>query len=282
MPSASPPTPSGWRSISKSTRAGPRSRPGSRPEKTPCHDTVVRSTDSCGDLRRGDAGRRLRRRSRTAARFGRRARWHRRHRRPRRRGGRHRRRAGSRRRAARAAARVGRRRVRRTAHGTARRAPRGRRGRRRRRGRRADRMAAEQAAAAAAADLTRAEQELGHYGLTPRPDANPREDDLVPIRTPVAGAVVERHASPGAAVMPGTPLFVVSDLSRVWIDAEIDEALVGRLEVGSPVTFTTGAYGGEAFEGRLAAIGDVVNPATRRLTRRVEAGNPGGRLRPNT
>lgn len=146
---------------------------------------------------------------------------------------------------------------------------------------RADRIAAEQAAAAAAADLTRVEQELGHYGLTPRPDANPREDDLVPIRTPVAGAVVERHASPGAAVMPGTPLFVVSDLSRVWIDAEIDEALVGRLEVGSPVTFTTGAYGDEVFEGRLAAIGDVVNPATRRVTLRVEADNPGGRLKPN-
>ncbi|ODS53081.1 MAG: hypothetical protein ABS36_14135 [Acidobacteria bacterium SCN 69-37] len=145
---------------------------------------------------------------------------------------------------------------------------------------RADRIAAENAAVSAAAEVTRAEMELHHYGLTPTADVNPHENDAVPITTPLGGTVVERLISPGAAVTPGTPLFVVSDLSRVWIAAEIDEATIGRLATGTRVELTTGAYGDERFTGTLTAVGDVINPATRRVTLRIEADNPQRRLKP--
>jgi membrane fusion protein, heavy metal efflux system len=92
--------------------------------------------------------------------------------------------------------------------------------------------------------------------------------------------VIERLATEGSAVTPGTPLLVVSDLSRVWVTAEIDEALVGRVVTGRPVTVTAAAYPGESFPGTLAAIGDVVDPDTRRVTLRIELANPGRRLKP--
>jgi cobalt-zinc-cadmium efflux system membrane fusion protein len=145
---------------------------------------------------------------------------------------------------------------------------------------RADVNAATQAVNAARAEVTRAEQELAHYGITATPDADPTRHEDVPIVSPFGGTVVERLATEGTAVTPGTPLLVVSDLSRVWVTAEIDEALVGRVVAGRPVTVHAAAYPGESFAGTLAAVGDVVNPETRRVTLRIELPNPGRRLKP--
>lgn len=145
---------------------------------------------------------------------------------------------------------------------------------------RADVNAATQAVATVRAEITRAEQELAHYGIVARPDANPLEHEDVPVATPFAGTVIERLATEGSAVTPGTPLVVVSDLSRVWVTAEIDETLVGRVVAGRPVTVKAAAYPGETFPGTLAAIGDVVDPDTRRVTLRIELANPGRKLKP--
>jgi cobalt-zinc-cadmium efflux system membrane fusion protein len=145
---------------------------------------------------------------------------------------------------------------------------------------RTDLNGASQAVAAARAEITRAEQELDHYGIKPRPDANPLDEGEVPIRAPLGGTVIERLASAGTAVTPGTPLLVISDLSRVWVTAEIDEQLLGRVVVGGTAAISAAAYPGERFTGRLTAIGDVVNPATRRVTLRIEVPNPDRRLKP--
>lgn len=145
---------------------------------------------------------------------------------------------------------------------------------------RADVNAATQAVNAVKAEITRAEQELAHYGIQASPDADPTRHEDVPVVSPFAGTVVERLATEGTAVTPGTPLLVVSDLSRVWVTAEIDEAQVGRVVAGRPVTVHAAAYPGESFTGTLAAVGDLVNPETRRITLRVEVPNPGRRLKP--
>lgn len=145
---------------------------------------------------------------------------------------------------------------------------------------RADVMAAEQAVAGGRAEITRTIQELEHYGITPRPEADPRQQEDVPVVTPFAGVVIERLATEGSAVTPGTPLLVVSDLSRVWIAAEVDEALLSRVKAGSPATIQTPAYPDESFTGTLAAVGVVVNPTTRRVTLRIEVPNADRRLKP--
>jgi cobalt-zinc-cadmium efflux system membrane fusion protein len=145
---------------------------------------------------------------------------------------------------------------------------------------RTDVNAATQAVAAARAEITRFEQELDHYGITATPDANPADQREVPVRSPIAGTVIERLATEGMAVTPGTPLLVVSDLSRVWVLGEIDEKMLGRVTTGAVASITAGAYGADVFTGTLTAIGDVVNPATRRVTLRIEAPNADRRLKP--
>ena len=145
---------------------------------------------------------------------------------------------------------------------------------------RAELSAAEEELASARADVRRTEQDLLHYGLTPSPDAEPRENEHVPVRAPFAGAVIERLASPGAAVTLGEPLLVVSDLSRVWISAEVDEDDLHRLAAPESVEFRVTAWPDEVFTATLTAIGDVINPETRRVTIRAETDNADGRLKP--
>ncbi|MEZ5285609.1 MAG: efflux RND transporter periplasmic adaptor subunit [Vicinamibacterales bacterium] len=145
---------------------------------------------------------------------------------------------------------------------------------------RADVLAAEQAVRAGTAEITRTIQELEHYGITPTPDADPRAQEDVPVTTPFAGVVIERAVTEGAAVTPGTPLLTVSDLSRVWVLAEVDETMLGRVQQGVGVAIRTPAYPDEAFDGTLATIGDVVNPTTRRVTLRIESPYRDRRLKP--
>ena len=144
----------------------------------------------------------------------------------------------------------------------------------------ADRVAAEEAFVAAGAELRRTEQDLLHYGLTPSPDADPRENEHVPVRAPFAGAVIERLVSPGEAVTLGTPLMVISDLSHIWITAEVAESDLHRLAAPEPVEFRVTAWPDDVFTATLTTIGDVINPATRRITVRAEADNADGRLKP--
>ncbi len=145
---------------------------------------------------------------------------------------------------------------------------------------RADLTAATHAEAAARAEVIRAEQELEHYGLTPAPGSDPHENDEVPVRTPIAGIVIERAVSAGSVVTPGAPVAVVSDLARVWVIAEIDESMLGRVAVGGPVDVYVAAYPETAFQGTLTFIGDVVNSSTRRVAIRAEVDNSGRRLKP--
>jgi cobalt-zinc-cadmium efflux system membrane fusion protein len=145
---------------------------------------------------------------------------------------------------------------------------------------RSDRIAADQGLRGARAEETRAIQELAHYNIAAREDGNPLEEDVVPVQAPFGGALIERQVSPGTAVTPGTALFVLSDLSSLWVTAEVDEALVARVTPGLPVEVQVTAYPGEIFRGTLASVGDVVNPATRRVTIRCELANPDARLKP--
>lgn len=139
----------------------------------------------------------------------------------------------------------------------------------------------------ARAEVTRSIEELEHVGVhvkdtgksepgAPEPDA----DEPIPVRSPLGGTVLERLVTPGTTVVPGTPLYVVSDLSTVWVTAEVDEALLPHVRVGRPVEVRVAAWPGEVFAGRVTFIGDVVNPDTRRVTLRATLANGARRLKP--
>jgi len=106
------------------------------------------------------------------------------------------------------------------------------------------------------------------------------EEDLIPVRAPAAGTVLTRNVTPGTVVTPSTDQFLISDLSRLWAIAEVNEEYLGKLRIGMPVRVFVQAYGTEAFHGRIGKIGDVLDPATRTVKVRVELNNTKGRLKP--
>ncbi|MEQ1759968.1 MAG: efflux RND transporter periplasmic adaptor subunit [Vicinamibacterales bacterium] len=150
-----------------------------------------------------------------------------------------------------------------------------------------DRVAAIQAVDVAKAEVTRSIEELEHIGITV--SAAPGEEgaaatdgtaEQIPVRSPIGGVVLERLVTPGTTVTPGTPLFVVSELSTLWAVAEIDESQLSRVKVGRPVDVVVAAYPGERFAGTITFIADMVSPTTRRVTVRCTVPNPDGRLKP--
>jgi cobalt-zinc-cadmium efflux system membrane fusion protein len=91
-----------------------------------------------------------------------------------------------------------------------------------------------------------------------------------PVLAPIAGTVVQRHAGPGQYVNAGAadPLFVIGDLSTVWLLANVREADVAKVSVGQPVSFKVPAYPDRTITGRLDYVASAVDPATRRLAAR--------------
>ena len=104
--------------------------------------------------------------------------------------------------------------------------------------------------------------------------------DLLSVRAPFSGSVVESWAVAGSWQEAGDKLFTVADLSKVWVMIDIFEKDLGLVQPGLPVTLRTEAYPAETFEGRLTLIADTLDPATRTAKGRVVVPNPGGRLKP--
>ena len=129
-------------------------------------------------------------------------------------------------------------------------------------------------------EVRRAEEALEHLGITNGEDPTGESGEQIPVRTPIAGVVLERLVTQGTAVTTGTPLFVVSDLSPLWAIAEVDEAHLSALAVGRPAELAVPAYPASAFAGTIDFIADTVNPTTRRVTVRAVVPNPDGRLKP--
>jgi cobalt-zinc-cadmium efflux system membrane fusion protein len=144
----------------------------------------------------------------------------------------------------------------------------------------ADRMSAEQALVVADSEVRRALDELNHLGISDEAIAAGEQRDAVPVLSPIHGVVLQRQVTPGTAVTVGDGLFVVSDLSTLWAIAELDEATLPLLSVGRTAEIAVAAYPERIFTARVLAIGDTVNPETRRVTARIEVDNREGLLKP--
>jgi cobalt-zinc-cadmium efflux system membrane fusion protein len=144
----------------------------------------------------------------------------------------------------------------------------------------ADRVAAEESLDMGRTEVRRSEEELEHLGITNADDPTGESGEQIPVKTPVTGVVLERLVTPGTAVTPGTPLYVVSDLSALWALIEIDESRLSHVRVGQSIELRVAAYPAETFAGTVALVSDTVNPKTRRVTVRCTMTNADGRLKP--
>lgn len=129
---------------------------------------------------------------------------------------------------------------------------------------------------AARAELAKSKRELLALGGN---WLGPLEASGLPVRSPLAGTVVERSISPAQGIVPGSPLFVVAQLDRVWLLAELDERWLHRVAPGATVRFRVSAYPQETFTATIEQVGDVLDPKTRRVKIRCTADNPGGKLK---
>jgi RND family efflux transporter MFP subunit len=77
----------------------------------------------------------------------------------------------------------------------------------------------------------------------------------------------------------GQELFVVTDLSQVWLIGDLYEQDFQAVRVGSDATLTTPAYPALTLHGRVSYIDPRVDPQTRTAKVRVEVPNPGGQMR---
>ncbi len=100
------------------------------------------------------------------------------------------------------------------------------------------------------------------------------------FRSPVAGIVTEKKALQGMRFMPGEALYQVSDLSAVWVIADVFEQDIGGVKPGAKVRVSIGAYPDKSFEGRLTYVYPTLNAQTRTVPVRVELANPAGMLKP--
>ncbi|HEX5930357.1 MAG TPA: efflux RND transporter periplasmic adaptor subunit, partial [Methyloceanibacter sp.] len=106
---------------------------------------------------------------------------------------------------------------------------------------------------------------------------NPRTIDWA---SPATGDVIEKKVIEGQRVAAGDELFRIADHANVWVVAEVAEADIAAIKVGSPATVTLRASAGEPHEGVVSFIyPEMMKPETRTISVRIELPNPDGNIR---
>ncbi len=139
----------------------------------------------------------------------------------------------------------------------------------------------------ARAGVKRTEIHLRYLGLSPErlPSAAREhhraheEEHLIEVRSSMSGTIIERMVTPGAVVAASDSLYVISDLRKLWVIAQVPEQHLSSLRNGQPVEVSVRAYPGRTFPARIAYIGDALDPETRTVEVRCELNNPGRRLK---
>ncbi len=149
---------------------------------------------------------------------------------------------------------------------------------------RKDLDAAEADEARAASQRARAWARLQSYGA-----AADSVDGIFLLRSPIAGTVVERTITPGQEIRPDqmlanapqlfSPLFVLTDPARLWVQIDATEAELASLSPGTPFRLTSTAYPGRTFAGRVAVVGAAIDPGTHTVKARGVVDNVRGLLK---
>ncbi|MEY9180566.1 efflux RND transporter periplasmic adaptor subunit [Bradyrhizobium sp. USDA 313] len=100
------------------------------------------------------------------------------------------------------------------------------------------------------------------------------------MRTPISGTVLEKKTFEGQYAMPQAELYVVADLSTVWMQAKIFEYELPHVVVGMPVTVSFPSLPMQKFIGKVVFVDPVVDEMSRSVQVRVELPNPKGEFRP--
>jgi cobalt-zinc-cadmium efflux system membrane fusion protein len=125
------------------------------------------------------------------------------------------------------------------------------------------------------------EERLSLYGVsTSDLKGENHKKPLLPVRSPIAGIITEKHAIVGELSDPSKSLYTVADLSSVWVLVDIHEKDLAKVHKGQAAIVSVSAFPDQKLKGRITYIADLVNEATRTVKARVAVANPGRKLKP--
>jgi membrane fusion protein, heavy metal efflux system len=132
----------------------------------------------------------------------------------------------------------------------------------------------------AQADLNASEQAMKILGIkNPEDLAKGPSSAQIPVIAPMNGEVVERLVAPGQVMQAGqTQAFTISDMSTVWVLANVYQSDLAYVKTGDSVVVQTDAYP-ESFHGKISYVSAALDPNTRTLQARIEVENPGEKLK---
>ena len=100
------------------------------------------------------------------------------------------------------------------------------------------------------------------------------------LYAPASGFVMERNAYAEGESLPETVLYNITDLSSVWVMADVFEHEASNVRIGQSVALTLAYLPGRTFRGRVSYILPAIDPATRTVKVRIEFHNPEFLLKP--
>jgi membrane fusion protein, heavy metal efflux system len=124
--------------------------------------------------------------------------------------------------------------------------------------------------------LGRSEDQISAFQQTRQMSAD------TPIYSPIGGTVIQRKVGPGQFISSGAsdPVFVIGDLSTVWLTAFVRETEASGVAVGQEMMFSLLAMPGGEFKARIDYVAAAIDPSTRRLLVRATISNKDGVFKP--
>jgi membrane fusion protein, heavy metal efflux system len=133
--------------------------------------------------------------------------------------------------------------------------------------------------------LAAMEHRLALFGKKPEEIARlgDRVDRHLVLRAPIAGTIVERKVGLGQYLRADASdaLFLLADLSTVWVLADVYESDLADMRLNAPVEVSVAAYPHLTLSARIAAINPTVDPASRTVRVRCLVQNTEGLLKPD-
>ncbi|MFH0783577.1 MAG: efflux RND transporter periplasmic adaptor subunit, partial [Pseudomonadota bacterium] len=99
--------------------------------------------------------------------------------------------------------------------------------------------------------------------------------------SPHTGVVTKKKALEGMRVMAGEELLQISDISHIWINADIFEYEMPWVKVGQTARLELPFIQGKTFTGKITYIYPYLKTETRTAKARIELANPGFELKPD-
>ena len=138
--------------------------------------------------------------------------------------------------------------------------------------------------AQAEAEVNAARDQLKVLGMSPAALERLAEartiNSVTQIVATIAGTIIERKVTEGQVVQPADGVFLIADLSKLWVVADVPEQNAGSVRVGETVSVEVAALPERKVAGSLSFVAPTVSPETRTVRARMELPNPEREFKP--